>query len=488
MSKTTGSEANVDVATVGQALVEAAGTDTVYADVYLQRARELLGRVLSPQQYSALLGIERGIDDVLKQTRAATLLQDWARVDALAGQVEALRRRVAENAALRELGDAVYAPGAVNIDPFSPGLEALAGNAQDQAEVRDALVDRLKRLARIDPERAAFYESRCAFFAGLGLVSTRRGAAATAAPAVAGPQLERLAAQAAQQGDIAQLRRYAQELLARRVPQAAVAQAAPSEAPGVPERATYQCPIDLAAPFPEAAVARAPALGLTVAVAAPLPQAVRLLDYIVAHIWQPNLSGTQSEHEGAMRIAGVVDEAGLPAEASEPVKILIGQFLRNPFINSGGARYLPPLGAEAVLIEDFPEDHEPPASELLSALGLERRVALSRIEIDDALRAHGAAILADRLGLDPIEFRLVCIPHDLYMRCGRERGWGQQQQWTHFDGYQVLKKGALRALVGGDVRHGGLSDLLSIARTDQRECVVARLAVIRRARHVARWH
>jgi hypothetical protein len=73
------------------------------------------------------------------------------------------------------------------------------------------------------------------------------------------------------------------------------------------------------------------------------------------------------------------------------------------------------------------------------------------------------------------------------MRFGRDRGWGQQQQWTHFDGYQVLKNGGVRALVGGDVRHGGLSDLVSIAITDQRECVVARFAVIRRARQVARW-
>jgi hypothetical protein len=189
-----------------------------------------------------------------------------------------------------------------------------------------------------------------------------------------------------------------------------------------------------------------------------------------------------------MRTEAAVDQAGFPKEVSEPVKVLIGQFLRNLFANSGGARYLPRLSAEEVLIEDFPEDQEAPAAgELLSALGLARRRGLARLEIDDALREKGSAILEKQLLLDPLDFRLVCVPHDLYMRFGRDRGWGQQQQWTHFDGYQVLKNGGVRALVGGDVRHGGLSDLVSIAITDQRECVVARFAVIRRARQVARW-
>ena len=52
----------------------------------------------------------------------------------------------------------------------------------------------------------------------------------------------------------------------------------------------------------------------------------------------------------------------------------------------------------------------------------------------------------------------------------------------------MLKTGQLRALAGGDVRHGGLTDLISLAITDQRDSVIARFAVIRRARQVVRWH
>ena len=45
--------------------------------------------------------------------------------------------------------------------------------------------------------------------------------------------------------------------------------------------------------------------------------------------------------------------------------------------------------------------------------------------------------------------------------------------------------GKLRALAGGDGRFGGINDLVSISRTDAREGVYARFAVVRRVRMVA---
>lgn len=495
MVSRTETKKTTDAAVLGQWLVEAAGTDTVYADVYLQRARELLGGLLPPEQYAALQHLEREIAETVRETRTATMQQDWAGVDRLTGQVEALRRRADEQAALRELGTAVYAPGPVAVDPFSPGLEGIAsGREEDPVALRDALVQRLQRLAAADAARAALYEARRAFFQGLGLLSARRAAEPSAAPAAGTAELERLAAQAAQQGDMAQLRRVAQELMTRRARQAQEEKAAGGRGEtsaatpaAAADRSTYACPIDLAAPFPAEAVARGEALGLVAATAAPLPEATRLIDYVQAQVWQPAITGPENEREGAMRIAAVVGESGLPAALSAPAQELVAQFLRNPFINSGGARYVPQIAGESVLIEAFAEGAEAPPSALLDALHLDRRRGLARSAIDDALRVHGAGILAGRLGLDPVEFRLLCIPHDLYMRCGRERGWGQHEQWTHFDGYQVLKNGTLRALIGGDVRYGGLTDLLSIARSDEREHVVARFAVVRRARQVARW-
>lgn len=486
MAKEETGDTRARVPTVVRLLVDVSGVDTVYADVYLGRARELLASLLPVTQYNALKGVQRSIDEAVKQSKTAAMARDWQRVQTLAAQVEGLRRDAQEKEALRELASSVYEPYGVSIDPFSPGFESLPGVDQDPAQLRDVLVDNLKALGGADSPRASFYESRRAFFAGLGLLSKRAEAKATAGTDER--ELERLAAQAAQQGDMARLRQYAQELSARQGKEAEGAGAKPEQPAAAANRTAYQCPVNLAQPFSDDVTQRARAIGLAVARTEPLKQAAPLFDYVLTHIWHPDFSGSESEQEGTMRTEAVVDEAGLPKEVSEPVKILVGQFLRNPFANSGGARYLPLFAVEEVLIEDFPEDQEPPATgELLSALGLPHRRGLARLEIDDALRENGAAILEKQLLLDPIEFRLVCVPQDLYSRFGRDRSWGQQQQWTHFDGYQVLKNGSLRALVGGDVRHGGLNDLVSIAVTDQRECVVARFAVIRRARQVARW-
>ena len=186
----------------------------------------------------------------------------------------------------------------------------------------------------------------------------------------------------------------------------------------------------------------------------------------------------------------VLAESKVPAQfVTEDYKVLAGQFIQQIFINSGGARYLPRISAETALVEDFPEnDTADASSKLLSALRLPHRRGLARAEIENALMRFGAQIIADELNLDPIEFRLVCIPYDLYMRLGRARGWGQWHHWTHFDGYAVVQGNRLRALVGGDGRFGGVIDLVSISRTDARDNVYARFAVVRRARMVARWH
>jgi hypothetical protein len=182
-------------------------------------------------------------------------------------------------------------------------------------------------------------------------------------------------------------------------------------------------------------------------------------------------------------------ENELPAELdTEEPRVLAGQFIQQIFINSGGTRYLPPLSAEAVLLEDFAENEAADApSKLLGALRLAKRSGRSRAEIESALMRFGAEILENNLGLDPVEFRLVCIPYDLYARFARERGFGKWPHWTHFDGYQVMGGNRLRALAGGDGRFGGPYDLVSISPTDAREGVYARFAVVRRARMTLRW-
>ncbi|MCX5737523.1 MAG: tetratricopeptide repeat protein, partial [Proteobacteria bacterium] len=117
----------------------------------------------------------------------------------------------------------------------------------------------------------------------------------------------------------------------------------------------------------------------------------RVQDHDGAHTWfeaaeraGENLDDFREERDGMMRAEALVEEIGFPAEVVGPLKVLVGQFLRNLFVNSGGARYLPQFSAETVLIEDFPEDQEPPApGELLAALARLGNGSYAALAIDD---------------------------------------------------------------------------------------------------------
>jgi hypothetical protein len=183
-----------------------------------------------------------------------------------------------------------------------------------------------------------------------------------------------------------------------------------------------------------------------------------------------------------------VKEIELPAGTPEAFRERLEMLMIHPLVNSGGARHLPTLVAEDVLVEDFPDPKqgdEPPRSELIASLGLRGRRGLSRLAVEQALLTRGAGILERGLELDPRVFRLVCIPPDVHLRLGEAERWGRQPFWTHSDGYLVMADGRLRALAGGDVRYGGLYDLLGISRDNDSDSVMARFAVVQRERMVA---
>lgn len=165
-------------------------------------------------------------------------------------------------------------------------------------------------------------------------------------------------------------------------------------------------------------------------------------------------------------------------------------FLLNPFITSGGTRYKGCFVMEDLLVEDFPEPEpkeQMPRTELLTALGLESRWGLTRAEIENALVQHGPRILEEELALDPEAFRLVAIPPDIYPHLAPERGWGQKQMWTHFDGYRLCEDGKLQALAGGDQRFGGAYDVVCFSPAFTQEKLLARFAVVQRNR-MKTWH
>jgi hypothetical protein len=200
------------------------------------------------------------------------------------------------------------------------------------------------------------------------------------------------------------------------------------------------------------------------------------------YAWTP-----ASDDRGNSRAA----EVPLPSGSPEGLRDGLAVFMIHPLVNSGGARYLPGFVAEDVLVEEFPDPVDgqtPPASELVKSLRLPGRRGLPRIAIEQALLMRGARILEKELGLDPRVFRLVCIPPDVYVRLGEAEGWGRQEFWTHFDGYlirTVTGQVRLQGLAGGDIRYGGLYDLMAVSRDYDSDHLLARFAVVQRARMVA---
>jgi hypothetical protein len=463
-------------------LVEVAKLDTVYRDVHLRRARQLLSSALDESAYRAIGAAAQEIEDVMRGSRSAVAQRDWSQAAELSARADALRQRLAAMGKLAAIGKEVYDAETVVFDPFSPGKHLGAQSAANQPVVRKQLLDTLASLVKLDSKLGAFYERRRGYFSSLELASAtesqKKGTQRNRA------QVEHLAVEAAEKGDVAALQRLTKELRDWKESGTAVVFTTASTV-----ITRWECPVDLAIAFAPDVISRGRELGLAEVQTAPQAEIAAVRQAIYTHVWQPSPANPDMEREGVIR-ARAQAELELPKELdSEEMRVLAGQFIQQIFINSGGARYLPPLSAETTLIEDFAEAEAAAdaPSKLLAALSLPKRSGLSRAEIERALLRFGDQILEERLGLDPLEFRLVCIPYDLYTRFGRERGLGKWSHWTHFDGYQVMGGNRLRALVGGDGRFGGLNDLVSISSSDAREGVYARFAVVRRARMAGRW-
>jgi hypothetical protein len=456
-------------------LIDARKGDPLYGDRYAARAAELLRQQLSEETWEALRDTEGSVAEARRQSQLALLHGEWARVKELAAQIGSLQKSAVARREEMELGQQLYGSPEVPIDPFSPGFGPLFGASMEAlVRRRDDLVGTLAKLAEADPDWAPLYSERRAHFAALPLTFEVE---ASAGPARIDPDLVRQEALAAlHEGDTDSVVRMAERMLARSKETApAPGAAAPAAAVAQPGQVGAALP-----PFPDAVVERARSLGLAHERRDP---DVEVVHYLRAIAWIPSFPGEETSAGPGRRVT-VPPPASL-ANPPEPLGLLLDQFALHPFVNSLGVRYLPPLEPEWVLVEDFPEDAIPEASPLLAALGFARRRALSRVAIERALRTRAAGVL-EKLGLDARQYLLTCVPADAYVNVGTRRSWGRQEYWTHFDGYQVLRDGKLRALVGGDARFGGLYDVCSIARDDEREGVVARFAVVRRERMQSR--
>jgi len=463
-----------DASSVASALIEVGNVDTIYRDVYVGRARALLNPVVSLEAFHGMEQRRAALASLPLAVARALETADWPQVRELSLRTDAVKQEISRESALFETARGVYAVTDIKLDPFCQSLQRFSRvSARDLPALRTQMIEQLTMLEQSDVQWKDFYAGRRAAFQALAPIGA--GQASAGAPRDQSLEDNRAAAaQALKAGDMKRLGQLA-ELLAAESQQAKHAAHGPaavaSSTPGAAGR-------DLVVSWPSDTVTRARQLGL----ASRHLESRSDLAVLRQYAWNPLSDETHQIK---------IKEVSLPPGSAAGLRDRLEVLMIHPFANSGGARHLPPLVAEDVLVEDFPdpaEGEKPPVSPLLTALKLDRRRGLSRVAIEAALLEHGAQVLEQELGLDPRVFRLVCIPSDVHFRLGEAEGWGRKPFWTHFDGYLIRHQDGqlrLQALAGGDVRYGGLYDILGVGRDDDSESLVARFAVVQRERMVA---
>ncbi|MCZ7618929.1 MAG: hypothetical protein M5U32_11705 [Myxococcota bacterium] len=454
---------------VAEKLVGLSRADWKYADLYARAAEGAMASLCTREQFQGLLGQRTRVKQLILELQRAIRRGDWTESEELAEQGRELRTRIERDHRLLSLGEVIY--GRRSLDPHATAL-ALAGVVAQPARVLEREITRLssdlRTLAGMDSLQSGFYERRAAEFDRM-IVDLPEDP-----PARVDPTEQREAAlDAADGGDFGAVLR-----VARNAARSGRDRTGRIRAP----RPSSAWVARLVEPIPADAVERARWLGLE-------PAAL-----------EPN------EAFNAYSSCSCADRAVLPAfPLSEERRELeactcghacppnVGKSLKNsldalmvhPFLTSGGTRYLPWFGAEAVLVESFPEGEPDARTPLLESLSLPRRRGLTRLALEDALLSKGP-VLCEDLGLDPTAYRLTCVPFDVYERLANRYGWGMQELWTHFDGYQLTRELELQALVGGDVRYGGADDLCGVGRGYDSDHITARFAIVRRDRFEAR--
>ena len=152
-------------------LVEVANADTVYRDLYLRRARQLISSVLDEFAYRAIGSTEKEIEDLMRRSRSAVLQRDWSQAAELSARADGLRQRKAAMGNIEAIGKDVYDAETVAFDPFSPGKHLGPQSEAHQPGVRKQLMDTLASLGKLDPSLSASYEKRRGYFSSLELAS-----------------------------------------------------------------------------------------------------------------------------------------------------------------------------------------------------------------------------------------------------------------------------------------------------------------------------
>lgn len=142
--------------------------DTLFRDVYLQRARELLTTVITRTSYEELKASTAEISLTEQQLQAAVERGEREQSSKLSERLKSLRTRISSAGQSMKLAETIYEQSPVSIDPFASDLGAFSGvNSETLAESRSEALRLLESLKRSDPGKGEFYNRRRADFNAL---------------------------------------------------------------------------------------------------------------------------------------------------------------------------------------------------------------------------------------------------------------------------------------------------------------------------------
>lgn len=466
MDNQPGKEKILDKSELVQMLIDTGKVDTVYRDIYLERARSILSAALTREDYHDFLKQRERMSKLPKRISSAMEKNDWSTVKDLSRWMGELQKWLEKNQNIYELGREVYDISNIVINPFSPGFNHIAGiPAGDLPAFRDQVDKQLITIMQQDPDYEKFYSSRRIAFGSMSFHGIRDLESDNID--LGENELQVRAEQALYGGDMELLEDIAELLLKKKSVGNKL-----FEIESFNEITEESLPERLFT-FTKQTLSKAGHLGLIAARVEKSPDYASLCHFAIHPMFD-------EKHNIAWDNLKMGNQ-----DIPEGLKKCLELHATHTFINSGGTAHFPDFASEDFLVEDFPEQpvsNEYPQTELLSMLGLDNRKALSRIDIEQSLFRYGPRIVREELELDPEYFRLVCIPSDLYSRLGDKFNWGRQEIWTHFDGYEISRSGKFNALAGGDIRFGGRFDLVNIGREYESDRVIARFAVVQRKR------
>jgi len=227
-------------------LLESGRVDTVYRDRYLQRASALLAPIISRDEYLRLKRNRDELNKTLKLSRLVVEKDDWATARDLAAHIGALRRSVEMNETVLKLGEGVYEPVEVLIDPFSSDIHGLMRAREASQSEAGRLAETLGALQEDDPSWRDFYAGRQACLRVFS--PAEQGSEATVSRFDI-DRLRREALQAVEGGDVARLDKLLAGMRTNN-------QNSPFQMPASQATASGS-QADLGAPFPADAVTRA---------------------------------------------------------------------------------------------------------------------------------------------------------------------------------------------------------------------------------------